>query len=845
MRKCKQLWRRTAYALVAALTFATGVATARADMIRPGHITGRIELQGLTWTSGTVAFQGAYPEAPSGSGSLVGNQYDALVESGVTYTQVFAQGDIAGVKGYWLTYPTLPVPLDGAVAYDLVRPVGTVHVLPAVTGGFAKPGGLFFTRLQLDAPYEQLSFVIENAPAAEAVLPAAAAAAVVVGGRALVSVTDASGAVLCDAAVLLPDRIVAVAAGASVEVAIPVTVGPDACVTGVAGRYDIGLLPGRPPATQANLIVTGSTSKEYRFTNPGNYSVTGIQPGNYELYPYLMWYSAPYGSLQPPRPRVDVVAGQMTVKDLVYSPAAARGSLTVTGDGVRLVDRALLQLNGGADLAGAYAWKDAAADGTYLVDLVPGTWVPDSLHIQAQEWTPALQYASGYTERLEPSTAFVATANTVVDGPRRSVEVTFSEVFVDFEEPAGVPEVLPGRPWLLAYDAPTAWVKHINASGYREDLPVAPVRLVAAPGTYTFELYANIVGARTKLFAGETLEIGRPVATASGADVSVALVGALGEPLGAAVRFAQVVAAGVTSATVVDVGPAAPPGSTLLPAFGGSRYLYVNTTASYEAAELAVSYDPAALGIAAGAEPALVVRQFTCVDDDHCAWRALPVRVDPAARKVHAAFRGSGAFVLALQSGLPPVVSCTGTPEAPARIPAADTCTATLQANDPRVGACVDGGAGVAACSFESATGAPLELGLHAIYVTGQASDGTTAGCVSWVEAYDAVPPTVAVTASPTVLWPPDGRLVPIALGVSAEDVCTPEPAVTCDAVSSEGDGPYGPAVVWVDGQLNLRAERVSAVGRTYTVTCSAIDSGGTTASASALVIVPHSNGDK
>lgn len=119
-------------------------------------------------------------------------------------------------------------------------------------------------------------------------------------------------------------------------------------------------------------------------------------------------------------------------------------------------------------------------------------------------------------------------------------------------------------------------------------------------------------------------------------------------------------------------------------------------------------------------------------------------------------------------------------------------------------------------------------------------------------------PPTLNVTASPAALWPPNHRLVDVAMQIDVADNCDPAPAVTLISVtSSDPEAGVTPADVppnrapditgadigTSDEVVQLRAERWPQLGapRTYTLTYRAIDRVGNEALATALVAVPRS----
>jgi len=116
----------------------------------------------------------------------------------------------------------------------------------------------------------------------------------------------------------------------------------------------------------------------------------------------------------------------------------------------------------------------------------------------------------------------------------------------------------------------------------------------------------------------------------------------------------------------------------------------------------------------------------------------------------------------------------------------------------------------------------------------------------------DTTKPTISVTLSPTVLWPPNHQMVPITATVTVGDICDPDPAVRLVSITSSepdnglGDGNFEPdiqeaAFGTADYRFALRAERSGLNhGRTYTVTYEVEDASGNKAQAEATVLVPH-----
>jgi len=102
------------------------------------------------------------------------------------------------------------------------------------------------------------------------------------------------------------------------------------------------------------------------------------------------------------------------------------------------------------------------------------------------------------------------------------------------------------------------------------------------------------------------------------------------------------------------------------------------------------------------------------------------------------------------------------------------------------------------------------------------------------------------VSATPSMLWPPNHNMVNVSVDYTITDNCGPV-TVTLSVASNEpvnatGDGNTAPDwQVVTDHLVQLRAERAgSGTGRIYTITITATDSAGASASANVTVSVPH-----
>ena len=115
-------------------------------------------------------------------------------------------------------------------------------------------------------------------------------------------------------------------------------------------------------------------------------------------------------------------------------------------------------------------------------------------------------------------------------------------------------------------------------------------------------------------------------------------------------------------------------------------------------------------------------------------------------------------------------------------------------------------------------------------------------------------PPMITgVSANPSVLWPPNHKLVNVTVNYNVTDNC-PLPPNSCtlsvtsnEPINGTGDGNTSPDWIILDAHhVQLRSERAGkGNGRTYTSTITCTDSGGSSSSQSVAVSVPHDKGRK
>ncbi len=143
--------------------------------------------------------------------------------------------------------------------------------------------------------------------------------------------------------------------------------------------------------------------------------------------------------------------------------------------------------------------------------------------------------------------------------------------------------------------------------------------------------------------------------------------------------------------------------------------------------------------------------------------------------------------------------------------------------------------------------GEPTLYVLRVIDAFGQSDEDTTS-----VGVVDTTAPALALSASPSVLWPPNHKLVSVTVTPTVTDACDDSPVLRLVSITSnEGDlangaGHTSPDIQDAqfgtdDRQFLLRAERQGGgTGRIYTITYAAEDASGNVTTRQVTVTVPH-----
>lgn len=181
----------------------------------------------------------------------------------------------------------------------------------------------------------------------------------------------------------------------------------------------------------------------------------------------------------------------------------------------------------------------------------------------------------------------------------------------------------------------------------------------------------------------------------------------------------------------------------------------------------------------------------------------------------------------------------------------------TTQASGP-AGAAVpftfapsDATSGLGSSSCSHVAGAIYPVGTTMVTCTANDNAGNSAAGSFTITVGDTIPPVISsATPSVSTLGPPNHRMTPVTLSVSATDNLAPPPVCSIATVSSNepqnglGDGDT-PNDWLITGPLTLqlRAERSgTGNGRVYTITTRCVDGAGNAATRTTTVSVPKSN---
>lgn len=175
--------------------------------------------------------------------------------------------------------------------------------------------------------------------------------------------------------------------------------------------------------------------------------------------------------------------------------------------------------------------------------------------------------------------------------------------------------------------------------------------------------------------------------------------------------------------------------------------------------------------------------------------------------------------------------------------------TSAAGAAVPFAASAVDTVSGSVPVFFNPASGSNFPIG--ATTVMASATDGAgnvTTGSFTVTVADTTAPVITSLTASPSVLWPANHKMVAVTISAAATDAAgAPVTFEIVSAVSNEADNGLGDGdtsgdiVITGPMTLNLRAERAgNGPGRVYTITVRATDAASNTSTLTVTVSVPR-----
>jgi hypothetical protein len=130
------------------------------------------------------------------------------------------------------------------------------------------------------------------------------------------------------------------------------------------------------------------------------------------------------------------------------------------------------------------------------------------------------------------------------------------------------------------------------------------------------------------------------------------------------------------------------------------------------------------------------------------------------------------------------------------------------------------------------------------------AGDDSTLGVLLNTTSFCTTPPVVTLSNTPAVLWPPNGKMMPVIVSGTITDTgCTVTSAAYAVTDKYGQVQPSGAVTLGAGGAYSftvlLQASRLGTDldGRLYTITVSASNNAGKTGSQNGTVIVPHDQG--
>jgi hypothetical protein len=190
-------------------------------------------------------------------------------------------------------------------------------------------------------------------------------------------------------------------------------------------------------------------------------------------------------------------------------------------------------------------------------------------------------------------------------------------------------------------------------------------------------------------------------------------------------------------------------------------------------------------------------------------------------------------FNVIVKDTTPPVIA----PHADVTAEATGPAGASVTYSAPSTTDAVDG---TRTATCKPASGSTFALGTTTVtcYATDAAGNAAVPTTFK-VIVNDTTPPVITgVYASPDTIWPPNGKMVPVSVMVTATDVVDPSPSCSLTSISGGSTGSSA-----ITGKLSANVRSDNGAAYLLTVTCRDFSGNSSTASTTAVVGKIHGNG--
>ncbi len=818
MRKFSRsnLRARLGLALLVGLVPLTG-GIAMADVVlHPGTVQGTVGLNTWNFPYGSVQISGN-SNGFYASGPISNDTYTLTVEGDQAYSAFYVYA-YTGSNSYFSMSTTSPVtvPIGGTITADLARPGGTLDGQVNVTGGTLAQS--YFTASAYNATNgESYTGQAYGYPGADAAIPMAASNAITIGGYATINVTASDGSLICTTQRAITAPTVTLADGARTPVVIDISVSAADCATGIGGLVALNNAPGGVGPTDTYVYASGSTFKYEYLTGNNQPYFLALEAGNYWNWATSYFYTAPYngGMTLPHQAYVTVVDGQTTTRDFVFNGASVGGQLVTSGTWYARSTYGQMNFAGiwdyqfpdGGLTGNASAWQYVAEPaGVYKAMLTEGDWTQQYAYLQFYDPNATIPINS-WLYAYQPQVPFTLVQGTNTNLPTQDVATAEASIIFDVDEQGG-PVIGISNPTIYAYTYINNQYQYVGSSSSVQNVNSPTVRMVATPGSYTFDAYATVAGSWVR-FATSTLDIGQGGNTPTGSNVTITPTGPTGASLNMSMTFEGVTNSGTTNVSTTSVGPAAPNGHFMINSVSGAKFVDITTSADFSGkVEVCIPYDPT--GLTPAQEAQVKLMHYVCSTPISCSWQAINEVSNPHTPPytsadplyfgrtgfqnpntsanyvcgVTTSFSIFGAAVPLDETGTAPTGTCVGSEAAPALISTdAGVCSAAVDNVNRLAGSCDDAGGGLASCTFNGADVATLAAGTQTVTVVGTANDGSSASCDSTIAVVDREAPAIGCPTAVTTEC--TGPLTNVSLQAPCDDNCA-----TCTA--SCGSGAFG-----------------------------------------------------